>query len=255
MKAKKQPSSRSPMSSRGAMSTRSAMSLIAGAGVGVALMYLLDPKNGAQRRGALTNRAKRAAVGAQDLASQAWENMSHHAADALDAAREHAGDFPRISAGISEHLSGASQAAQSLFKTGQATASKAHDKAADLMDRAAAMKDSATDMLGNARHRANIALGREREHHYMSQSACALGSLVLGAGLAWMFDPRLGHSRRAWLRDKSMHWLREVGDMSNRTGRHLRNKLKGTAARTRRMTKQYLPSVAATDQPHTPAAV
>ena len=37
---------------------------------------------------------------------------------------------------------------------------------------------------------------REPEHHYLGQTACALGSMALGAGLTYVFDPDVGAHRR-----------------------------------------------------------
>ena len=68
---------------------------------------------------------------------------------------------------------------------------------------------------------------------------CALGSLAVGAGLLWAFDPRLGRGRRAWLRDKTNHHVREVGTFFRRTGRHMSNKMKGHVAVTRRAVRQW----------------
>ena len=57
--------------------------------------------------------------------------------------------------------------------------------------------------------------------------------MALGAGLIWAFDPRLGRSRRAWLRNKGMHWLRETGDFFRYAGVHASNRMRGTVAETR----------------------
>jgi hypothetical protein len=87
---------------------------------------------------------------------------------------------------------------------------------------------SARDRLSHALH-----LEREPEHHYTRNTAAVLGSLALGAGFTWLFDPRLGRSRRTWLRDKSMHWLRETGDFFRYAGTDVSNRLRGTVAETR----------------------
>jgi len=75
----------------------------------------------------------------------------------------------------------------------------------------------------------------EREHHYVGQTACALGSLALGAGLVWMFDPQLGRSRRAWVGQKSGKFLRESGEFFRRTGRDIANRTRGTYYQGRKM--------------------
>jgi hypothetical protein len=93
----------------------------------------------------------------------------------------------------------------------------------------------------DVRRGARIALTGEREHHYAGQTACAIGSMALGAGLIWALDPRLGRSRRAWLRNKSMHWLHETGDFFRATGRHVTGRMRGQVAEARGYFRSYQP--------------
>jgi hypothetical protein len=103
-------------------------------------------------------------------------------------------------------------------------------------ERAQRAKAEVSARARDTQHRANLALGREseREHPYDGQTACALGAMALGAGLVWMFDPRVGRSRRTWLRDKTMKWARNTGDLMNHSGRRVADHLRGTVAETRR---------------------
>src|SRR5262249_11652940 len=98
------------------------------------------------------------------------------------------------------------------------------------------VSDAADDAVARKRrwvNRASLALGRDEDHHYVGQTACALGSLALGAGLFWAFDPLQGRSRRAWLRDKTMKGVRETGEFFRRSGVYIADHLRGTVAETR----------------------
>jgi hypothetical protein len=62
-----------------------------------------------------------------------------------------------------------------------------------------------------------------------------MGGLVcgaaLGVGLLFMLDPVSGRRRRSLLRDKMTKMTNDLGDMTARQGRHLRNKAKGIKAK------------------------
>ncbi len=64
-----------------------------------------------------------------------------------------------------------------------------------------------------------------------------LGSLGLGAGLMYLFDPDRGNKRRAMLRDKCAHTMRQAGDAVSSVGgafRDLSNRSYGALAETKR---------------------
>jgi len=218
------------------------IALIAGAGIGMAMMYLLDPEAGEERRRMVAKSASRASRTARDAAEAAMDKIADatsgirsHGADALSTGMSDVSDagrglFSSLRSGTSDARSNAVTAAESLY---EAVRDKLSNLGDDASDQAHDSWASARKVAKRVRHGANIALGRESEHHYVGQTACAVGSLALGAGLVWMFDPRLGRGRRAWLRDKSVHWMKEVSDFSQKTGRHLRNKMQGTVAETR----------------------
>jgi len=60
-------------------------------------------------------------------------------------------------------------------------------------------------------------------------TAGGLALVALGAGCAYLFDPDRGRARRAYLMDKSNSMMSEAGQFMRRTGKHLSNKLYGTA--------------------------
>jgi len=211
----------------------------------MALMYLFDPETGEQRRSRLARTAAEGASIARDAASTAWERMADatsgarsdiidgsssmrsRLSDAASSARSYAEDMADNAGGAT---AGVLSAGRHLFRSVRDKVSSFGSEAAD---RASDLTDRARQSAHNVRRGTNIALGRESDHHYVGQTVCALGSLALGAGVVWAFDPRLGRSRRAWLRDKSMHWMRETGDFFRAAGHFASDHLRGTVAQTR----------------------
>jgi hypothetical protein len=183
----------------------------------MALMYLMDPETGAQRRQRLSRSASRRAAEMREAAESAWENASERIGDKFSETREEAAS--RLSDTVDSARATAAETAGGLLAAGKNLVHSIRERVGEKTD--------------DVRRGARIALTGEREHHYVGQSVCALGSLALGAGALWALDPRLGRSRRAWLRDKSTHWLREVGDFFRATGRRISGPMQGTVAETR----------------------
>jgi len=219
------------------------LSLLAGAGIGVALMYLMDPDQGAQRRRKLAAHTGAVASGAAETAGNVWDRISDASSNAAarmgDVVRDHnipsmvgsatPGFFNRTAqrardaaSSMADHFSSASDSAQDQAGSWY---SALKQKFSDTAEHVRGHASDFSDNIDDARHRANIALGREREHHYVGQSVCALGSLALGAGIVYLLDPRLGRARRAHLRDKSRRWLNEAGDFFRVSGRYVTDHL------------------------------
>jgi hypothetical protein len=57
-----------------------------------------------------------------------------------------------------------------------------------------------------------------------------LAGVLLGAGLMYLFDARMGNRRRAVARDKAMGLLWRSSGVAGKTYRHLRNQLEGVVA-------------------------
>ena len=66
--------------------TTGIVSLLAGAGIGAAMMYLLDPEAGRERRDYVANQAGTAAEAVGGALGSAWQ----HASEAVETASEHA---------------------------------------------------------------------------------------------------------------------------------------------------------------------
>jgi gas vesicle protein len=195
------------------------MAMLAGAGIGMGLMYLLDPDSGAKRRGRISHAAREKLDAARNLATGAGDSIGSSIASGAKS----------IAGSIRDKI-------HSVHHDLNSAASNAVD---DVHAHASTLAESAIDKKRDLVNRASLAIGRDRDHHYLGQSICALGSLALGAGLLWAFDPRLGRSRRAWLRDKTFHWMHQTGDFARRSGRHMGNKMKGRVAVARRTVREW----------------
>src|SRR5690349_16537775 len=216
------------------------LSLLAGAGLGVAMMYLFDPDSGRQRRQRLNDTARDTLSSAGETAGAAFQNLSARAMDLAENLRSSGDEWSSRAADAAHGLADSardvagSSGAAGLFSAARKKLSSLGQSVSE------SLSGSASDVYHSARdskrrwvRSAADALGAEREHHYLGQTVCALGSLALGAGLIWAFDPRLGRSRRAWLTDKSGRFTRETGEFFRRTGKYAAGQLKGTVAETR----------------------
>jgi hypothetical protein len=231
------------------------LSLITGMGIGMAAMYLLDPEAGHKRRRAVGEAMR----GTGEALTHAWDGVWDNAQDA----GEHAAEYARSAgSGMSSRTSsmydsgkkalfGTSGLAASLGFRRKGAIEKFGDNISDTghrwYDRASHFGHSLADRVrgytprGHARDyidRGKSWFRSEPETQtsdIVSQTACVLGALALGAGLMLLFDPNAGRARRAWIRDKAMRYSNDTGEYMRRTGRHLRNKAQGVAAEARNM--------------------
>jgi gas vesicle protein len=162
--------------------------LVAGAGLGLAAMYLLDPTNGSNRRSAIGKAA-------------------HGAIDGIHQSLSHAHD--------------------AIAKTATSAAQAAVDQAHEMLP-----PHSAHTPAANA-----------------SMIAAAAGGgaalFVIGAGMAFLFDPDRGRARRAYLHDQIHSLMHRSGDWMQSKSRHVRNRAYGAVAQARRAAR----SVGQPDQP------
>jgi len=219
------------------------LSMLVGAGVGVALMYLLDPDEGSGRREQLQRAARERLAQASNAASAGLEQLhgvvdraaqapavQAIAAHAADAARGVIDEFGnRASSVASDAQQRANHAASGLQAELEGLHSHLTGKLNDLGgkygDRASKW---ANDLRGTARARygkwlnkSSLALGRDEDHHLVGQTVCALGSLALGAGAVYLFDPEQGRQRRSNLANNATYAVRETGDFFRKAGRRL----------------------------------
>jgi gas vesicle protein len=243
------------------------LSLLLGAGVGMAMMYLLDPQAGSDRRELIQKAARERLAQARDAASAgmgqlhgaveragnttAVQALAAHAADAAKAVYHEIGQH--AGAAVDDYRQQASDAA-----TG--AQARLSDKLSDLRDN---LRGRAGDMSANARSnygkwlkRASLAAGRDEDHHYIGQTTCALGSLALGAGAVYLFDPERGHERRAKLIEGATSVVQETGEFFRKTGRRLvtrgRVAARAVADRAHEGVWQWEPSKQQTPSPAEP---
>ena len=191
-----------------------ALGVAAGAGIGAALMFLLDPDQGRRRRERLAAAAAAAAERTGELAHSAWDATTDYAAEGAAAAYAATPSRKEMRRG----------GRRLWHRTGSALGSAAESTRETTSD----WLDSARGMLP-----AMPAFGRShRRHHEHDVSATtaasgAAGALLLGLGAMWLMDPDRGRGRRAWIGQKTNRLLNETGKFMRATGRHVANKSKG----------------------------
>jgi gas vesicle protein len=176
------------------------LSLLAGLGVGTALMYLMDPDSGSQRRQMIGEAARSSFDSARETFADATESLSQRARDAASG----------LSSGVSEH------------------ADYARNMASDYSRR---LRRRAGKMMPHS-------MRLQQEHHTSAgevagYAAGGLALFALGAGLAYLFDPDRGRARRSYLGQQFVGRTNDVTDFARRTGKHWANKARGYAAEAR----------------------
>jgi hypothetical protein len=206
-------------------SVENALGLLGAAGLGVGLMYMLDPEHGRERRERLASTAEHALSNTGEMLGSTLHGASHSAgtvAKKISGYAQH----------LAEHLSDtAHEAAENGEKAAHGFVSQArqkvHEAHQELADRASALWS-----------RAKRSGGMERESHPVAMAtgitAATVGVLGLGAGLMYVLDPSRGRARRAWMRDKIVSVTRQTGREARRYGRHLSNRMTGYAHRAQR---------------------
>ncbi|HEY8666776.1 MAG TPA: hypothetical protein VIL86_08935 [Tepidisphaeraceae bacterium] len=96
--------------------------------------------------------------------------------------------------------------------------------------------DSARDTFEERVDEVAERLGYRREHSagdIVGQTACALGSMALGAAAMYFLDPVSGRRRRALVGDKFNRYFNQGGRWVSKKGKHWSNRAKGMVAETR----------------------
>lgn len=213
----------------------STLSLLGGAGLGAAIMYLFDPDLGQQRRRDVTETAGDAlhttAQAASDTARSVAGRISDYAQELADNLGSQAS---RLSSGLTD---GASNLAGSAMDSARAAArdagNSARDYASSATDRARGTRDDLVGRAGSLWSNARKSIAGERSHPVALTAGITggtIGLLALGAGVMYFWDPDRGRGRRAWARDKVFSASRRAGRQARGLGRHLGNQLQGVAA-------------------------
>ena len=214
-------------------------SLVGGAGIGAALMYLFDPETGDARRANARQSADEALATASGRLTSSLHLLSDRAQDAGQTLASTAGRWT-------------SRAGNAMSDLG----SSAGDYASDVADRASKYGRGASKAArGYARDAGRSAqgfMGIAQSHPYETAAEIAVGSiaaLALGAGLMFLLDPAQGRRRRTMLRDKTVRAVRETGRYVEKTSHHLGNKAQGVAAKARHLVNDAKEAtVGATDE-------
>lgn len=232
----------------------SGLSLIGGAGLGAALMYLFDPEQGERRRAQLGETASGALQGAAERFSGTWQDLAHRAGDLSEQLKAHAaGLADSASDAAGQATDSATSMGQSLLdrarRLGQAIADTASDYASragsatsaasgyasDARSRAADVADDyrsrAADYVSSARSQLRRLTGAAEDYTDQGPSAgaiagysiSAVGALALGAAAWYLLDPQHGRERRDMVSEKLSGVLDQTGGAFRSTGQYLRD--------------------------------
>ena len=198
-------------------------SLLGGAGIGAAVMYLCDPQSGQSRRDQAVSAAEDALSSTTEHLANTWQALSDKAQEAghdvagttQNWASKAARAVGEAHGKLSDYASDASGQARSygrgISKSARGYTKDARREAADWISPTSAGVSAAEVIAGSA------------------------GALLLGAGLMYLLDPAQGRRRRAYLRDKAVHAAKQTSQYVDSTSRHLGNRAQGVAAKARNL--------------------
>jgi gas vesicle protein len=213
------------------------LSLLGGAVLGAAAMYVLDPDSGERRRRELGERTGDATSRAGEALGPVWERVS-------DTARGFGGSLATGAAAfghsamskLGDLRSGAADAAGHVGE-------RAGEQASHLRERASEFGSSLADSFRSYGHRAREAASNaaptgwfhqeQRSSHAGALVGAGLGTLVLGAAAMYFLDPQRGRGRRARAMDQATSVCRRTGRTALQLGKDLRNRTSGYAHNAR----------------------
>lgn len=227
--------------------TENMMSLVGGALLGAAAMYLLDPETGRKRRENLKEHAGDYLDSAGNVLHSGWDKISDRAGDVgaviADRARDVGSDW---SGRAKDAGSGLTDTINEWRDRGRKLWSKYSGKAQDYADAGGDYADNITDYgnrlwnqvrgLGNklntrARDAADDVRSRVGPQHsspVLPVTITAVGCCAMGVGLMYLMDPQRGRARRAWLSDTVSGFVRNTGQTFYRTGKDLKSRMTGS---------------------------
>jgi gas vesicle protein len=222
------------------------LSLLGGAVLGAAAMYLLDPDAGERRRRELAERTGDATSRAGEALGPVWERVSDTARNFGSSLATGASAFGQSAMSKVDDLrSSASDAASRMGDRASDQASNLRDQlsghAGHLRDRASDLGSSLADSFRHYGRRARSAAAsaapsgwfEEEESHVGAYIGAGLGTLVLGAAAMYFLDPTRGRARRNRAMDQATSICRRTGQTAWQMGKDLRNRAGGYAHETR----------------------
>lgn len=230
--------------------TENTMSLLGGALLGAAAMYLLDPEMGRKRRAHIKGQAGEYLDTAGGALHSGWDKLTDRAQDVGQAvagkAQKYGEQLSDLAASYGERLRGH---AEDLTGHARGTAKAARASLADTLDdwrsRGSGYADDITDYghqlwkqvrgLGkklrargeDAADEARAMAGHQHASPVLPVTLTAVGCCALGVGLMYLMDPQRGRQRRAWLSDTIGGWARNTGQTFYRTGKDVANRAYG----------------------------
>jgi gas vesicle protein len=222
------------------------LSLLGGAVLGAAAMYLLDPDAGERRRRELAERTGDATSRAGEAFGPAWDRVSNTARNFGSSLATGASAFGHSAISKFDDLRGsASDAAGRAGERASEHVSSLGDSlsehASNLRDRASDLGSSLADSFRHYGHRARKAASNaapagwfeEEESHIGTYVGAGLGTLVLGAAAMYFLDPTRGRTRRTRAMDQATSICRRTGHSAWQLGKDLRNRTSGYAHEAR----------------------
>jgi gas vesicle protein len=237
--------------------TDNTLSLIGGAVLGAAAMYLLDPDSGERRRRDLADRTGDATARAGEAIGPMWERVSDTARNFGSSLATGASAFGHGAMSKFDDLRGsasdaagrlgdrASDQAYSLRDQLSEHASNLGDQlsahASGLRGRASDLGSSLADSFRHYGRRARKAASNaapagwfhEEESHVGRYVGAGLGTLILGAAAMYFLDPTRGRTRRTRAVEQATSICRRTGQAAWQIGKDLRNRGMGYAHETR----------------------
>ena len=196
-----------------------AMGVLTGAALGAAAMYLMDPDKGSDRRHHLADVAYDTLETTTDTLRDTWDVLGKGATRVGSSIGEHFGE-------AASSVSGAIPSRRQIGKRGQRFMKNLRRGSSST---ASSLGDTASDWLDSARSYLprRPQLARPTDVSATTATLSGVAALAVGVGAMWLFDPRQGRGRRAWIGQKATRVLNETGQFMRATGRHLRNKAQG----------------------------
>jgi len=203
------------------------LSLLGGAVLGAAAMYLLDPEAGQRRRRQIAEASGDAARATGETLSPLWDRVADAA---KTAGLGIASGAAALGHGASEKYEDVRDS-RAVRHFGDNVSGFGHG----IADRFRRASREARRAASSAAAAPGQWFHREEESHAGAYAATGLGTLIAGAGLMFFLDPQRGAHRRRLAVDKATSIVNRTGRTFCQVGRDIRNRATGYAHQARSM--------------------
>jgi len=222
------------------------LSLLGGAVLGAAAMYLLDPDAGERRRRELAERTGDATSRAGESLGPVWERVSDTARNFGSSLATGASAFGHSAMSKFDDLRGG--ASDAAGRVGDRASEHASNLGAQFSEHAGNLRDRASDLGSSladsfrhygsrarkaASNAAPVGWFEEEESHVGAYIGAGLGTLALGAAAMYFLDPTRGRTRRNRAMDQATSVCRRTGKAAWQIGKDIRNRTSGYAHEAR----------------------